>query len=93
MDSLTSGTIAGAGSFRCRRCGYTLTLAGSDTLSDCPGCGGADFVRASLFSTERISSGRQSEDPGATLIEPASEDRDAHLAEARASIEQPGEYL
>jgi hypothetical protein len=28
-----------------------LTLAGTDTLSDCPGCGGHDFVRASLFST------------------------------------------
>jgi hypothetical protein len=28
-----------------------LTLAGADTLSDCPGCGGRDFVRASLFST------------------------------------------
>jgi hypothetical protein len=27
-----------------------LTLAGTDTLSDCPGCGGHDFVRASLFS-------------------------------------------
>jgi hypothetical protein len=27
-----------------------LTLAGTDTLSDCPGCGGRDFVRASLFS-------------------------------------------
>jgi FHA domain len=26
-----------------------LTLAGTDTLSDCPGCGGRDFARASLF--------------------------------------------
>ena len=50
MESLTSGTIAGSGSFRCRRCGYVLTLTGSDTLSDCPGCGGRAFVRASLFS-------------------------------------------
>lgn len=51
MESLTSGTMAGAGSFRCRRCGYMLTLMGSDSLSDCPGCGGRDFERASLFST------------------------------------------
>jgi predicted nucleic acid-binding Zn-ribbon protein len=50
MESLSSGTIAGSGSFRCRRCGYVLTLTGSDTLSDCPGCGGRAFVRASLFS-------------------------------------------
>jgi DNA-directed RNA polymerase subunit RPC12/RpoP len=49
MESLSSGTIAGSGSFRCRRCGYVLTLTGADRLSDCPGCGGRDFVRASLF--------------------------------------------
>ncbi len=49
MKSLTSGTMAGAGSFRCRNCGYILTLAGTDTLSDCPDCGGSDFARASLF--------------------------------------------
>jgi DNA-directed RNA polymerase subunit RPC12/RpoP len=50
MESLTSGTMTGAGSFRCSDCGYTLTLAGSDVLSDCPYCGGREFVRASLFS-------------------------------------------
>jgi hypothetical protein len=50
MESLTSGTMAGAGSYRCEHCGYMLTLAGTDTLSDCPGCGGHDFARASLFS-------------------------------------------
>ncbi len=54
VESLTSGTMAGAGSFRCQRCGYILTLAASDTLSDCPGCGGASFVRASLFSVGRL---------------------------------------
>src|SRR5580693_6248465 len=54
VESLTSGTMAGAGSFRCQRCGYVLTLAASDTLSDCPGCGGASFVRASLFSAGRF---------------------------------------
>ncbi len=58
MESLTSGTMAGAGSFRCGRCGYMLTLAGTDTLSDCPGCGGHDFVRASLFSAGGLARGR-----------------------------------
>ena len=29
MDSVTSGTVVGAGSFSCEHCGYTLTL---DTL-------------------------------------------------------------
>ncbi len=58
MESLTSGTMAGAGSFRCGHCGYVLTLAGTDTLSDCPGCGGSDFVRASLFSAGGLARGR-----------------------------------
>jgi len=35
-----------------------LTLAGTDTLSDCPSCGGHDFVRASLFSAEGLARGR-----------------------------------
>jgi hypothetical protein len=35
-----------------------LTLAGTDTLSDCPGCGGHDFVRASLFSAGGLARSR-----------------------------------
>jgi hypothetical protein len=58
MESLTSGTMAGTGSFRCGHCGYVLTLAGTDTLSECPGCGGHDFVRASLFSAGGLARGR-----------------------------------
>ena len=55
MESLTSGTFVGSGSFRCTNCDYTLTLSGTDTLTDCPSCGGKEFVRASLFSnTERM---------------------------------------
>jgi hypothetical protein len=88
LESLISGTMAGAGSFRCQRCGYVLTLAASDALSDCPGCGGRSFVRASLFSVGRL--GRESMEP-----EPeASIAHDAELlAEARTQIERPGEYL
>jgi predicted nucleic acid-binding Zn-ribbon protein len=64
MEATTSGTIAGKGSFRCQRCGYVLTLGGSDTLSDCPGCGGQSFVRASLFSSPRFVRDRDgSEEP------------------------------
>jgi len=93
MDSLMSGTFVGSGSFRCECCGYMLTLAGSDALTDCPSCGGRGFVRASLFSTERISAGAETERREATLIQPASPDRDAQLVDARAQIGQPGEYL
>jgi predicted nucleic acid-binding Zn-ribbon protein len=102
VESLTSGTLAGAGSFRCQRCGYVLTLAASDRLSDCPGCGGASFVRASLFSAGRL--GGEAEG-GSTMPEGGgriarSADRaeiekheEAWLAEIREHIEQPGEYL
>jgi predicted nucleic acid-binding Zn-ribbon protein len=87
-DSLTSGTLAGAGSFRCERCGYVLTLAASDALSDCPGCGGRSFVRASLFSIGHV--GREG-------AESAPEDVGGEASEAlraaRGRIEQPGQYL
>jgi hypothetical protein len=93
MDSLTAGTFVGAGSFRCSRCGYVQTLVGSDTLGDCPGCSGRSFVRASLFSAERMSTDRWLEQPAATLAKPPSADHGRLLADARARIEQPGEYL
>jgi pSer/pThr/pTyr-binding forkhead associated (FHA) protein/DNA-directed RNA polymerase subunit RPC12/RpoP len=85
MDSLTSGTMAGNGSFRCQQCGYILTLAASDALVDCPGCGGRSFVRASLFSTGRFAREETARRGG--------EDRSAWLAGAREQIEHPGEYL
>ena len=92
MDSLVSGTFVGAGSFHCRRCGYVLTLSGTDTLTDCPGCGGSDFVRASLFSTERITAG-DVDTSEATLVQGAPPGWEAQLAKARQRIMQPGEYL
>ena len=58
METLTSGTITEAGSFRCQDCDYVLTLLGSDTLTDCPRCGSEDFARASLFRAGRLDSGR-----------------------------------
>jgi FHA domain-containing protein/zinc ribbon family protein len=93
MDLLTKGTFAGAGSFRCRSCGYVLTLNGLDTLTDCPGCGGEDFVRASLFSAEPQSAEQQTARHGEILSEPAAPNLQAQLANARRQIQQPGEYL
>ncbi len=89
MESLTSGTIAGAGSFRCQRCGYVLTLAACDTLSDCPGCGGRSFVRASLFSTGRMQPAGAA---GAVGVDEQAE-REMWLGEVRERIESPGEYI
>lgn len=93
MNSLTSSTFLGAGSFRCRDCGYTLTLSSSDELTSCPSCGGTDFARAPLFSTERISARLGEQRPEASLIEPVASDRERQLAHAREQITQPGEYL
>jgi DNA-directed RNA polymerase subunit RPC12/RpoP len=92
MESLASGSFVGAGSFRCKRCSYTLTLSGSDTLTDCPSCGGKEFVRASLFSsTERIEHNTESRER--VLLEPAASEVEDRIAGARARIDQPGEYL
>jgi pSer/pThr/pTyr-binding forkhead associated (FHA) protein len=85
MESLTTGTLAGTGSFRCEECGYVVTLAAADSLPDCPGCGGSRFARASLFS-----GGRFQRRPGE---EPTVEEREALLARARMMIGQPGQYL
>jgi predicted nucleic acid-binding Zn-ribbon protein len=108
MEMLTSGTITGAGSFRCRNCDYVLTLTGSETLGACPQCDGEDFVRASLFRAGRIVAGggsahedtlaRRPEKDEQTLTgnrpgDLSQAERDALLAEARARVEQPGEYI
>jgi len=69
-----------------------LTLDGSDTLSDCPGCGGRNFVRASLFSAGPTAVNGEG-GAGSALLEPASAEWDSRLAHAREAIEKPGEYL
>ncbi|HEX5308833.1 MAG TPA: FHA domain-containing protein [Solirubrobacteraceae bacterium] len=82
MGSLTSGTMAGTGSFRCQHCGYVLTLTSLDALHDCPGCGGHDFVRASLF-----------EAPTPALSEPAVTEQSEWVEQVREALRTPGEYL
>jgi hypothetical protein len=84
MEALTSGTLAGTGSFRCEGCGYVVTMAAADRLPSCPGCSGDSFVRASLFGSRFRRDGAASESPEAR----------AHLmGEARAQIDHPGQYL
>jgi predicted nucleic acid-binding Zn-ribbon protein len=92
MESLTSGTMAGTGSFRCQRCGYVLTLTSLDTLRDCPGCGGEDFARASLFNAAHS----HSKTPSHRTIEaaqPRREPRQEWLDAARTALRAPGEYV
>src|SRR4051795_5396986 len=85
MESMMSGTLAGTGSFRCEECGYVVNLAAADELPACPGCGGARFVRASLFAGGRFQR-RAGEAPSA-------EERAAFVATARQELPAPGQYL
>jgi pSer/pThr/pTyr-binding forkhead associated (FHA) protein len=85
MESLTSGTLAGTGSFRCEECGYVVTLAAEDALPDCPGCGSQSFARASLFSGPRFARGG--------TPERSTEEREIWLADAQGRVPAAGQYL
>src|SRR3954463_15742226 len=85
MESLTTGTLAGTGSFRCEECGYVVTLAAADSLPDCPGCGGSRFAPASLFSGARL--------PRRPGDQPTTQERAARVGRAREMIDEPGQYL
>ena len=85
MESLTSGTLAGTGSFRCEICGHVITMTSADVLPHCPGCEGASFTRASLFS----STGRFKR------VEPSARtaSADAEIDIARDALDEPGHWL
>jgi predicted nucleic acid-binding Zn-ribbon protein len=85
MESHTSGTMAGTGSWRCQGCGYVLTLTSLDALRDCPQCGSEDFVRASLFSAPSVSTqARRRAVPAETR---------EWVLRAREELRTPGEYV
>jgi predicted nucleic acid-binding Zn-ribbon protein len=85
MESLTSGTMAGSGSWRCQRCGYVLTLTSLDALRDCPECGSRDFVRASLFNAAPAT--------GDARVRPDSPEDQEWIGRAREQLLEPGEYV
>lgn len=85
MDSLTSGTLAGTGTFRCEICGHVLEMTTADVLPACPGCDGASFTRASLFA----GTGRFQRAEPETQTQTHGDAIDA----ARDAIETPGRYL
>ncbi len=86
MESLTSGTLAGTGSFRCEHCGFVMSLDATDTLPSCPGCGGERFVRASLFA-----GGFTPRSPAPAA--PTAEEKAELLHGAQERIDVPGQYL
>ncbi len=66
---------------------------GGRTTDRLPSCGGSEFTRASLFSAERASPGSTTETSQAQLVVPVTPDLGARLAEARAHVSEPGQYL
>ena len=84
MESHTSGTLVGTGTFRCVACDYVVSLAAADMLPPCPSCGGEAFVRASLFTAAHV--------PAPALGDASAAD-ELRLAEARAELDEPGQYL
>jgi hypothetical protein len=82
MEQFESGAAAGSGSFRCPVCSFTVSLRESDSLPECPGCGGSRFERAPMF--------------GDTVDAPAPEvsaEPPEWLDDLRETIPAAGDYL
>ena len=82
MEAFSSGTLAGAGSFRCDSCGFAVALHERDAVPSCPECGGGSFRRASLFGDE-IRTPRHQDVEG----------QPDWLEEARDALVRSGDYL
>ena len=82
-DTFNSGTLAGAGTFRCEECGFAVALHERDEVPTCPHCGGHEFKRSSIFG--ELNATREPAEPA--LTEPD------WLAETRDALERDGDYL
>jgi FHA domain/Zinc-ribbon containing domain len=83
LQTYLAGTLAGAGSFRCRTCGFHLAMRPLDEVPECPGCGGDQFARASIFDTS---------DPDGHPSAPE-EGEAGWIDEVRETLERAGHYL
>jgi len=83
MKTVVSGTLAGAGTFRCQSCSYPVALLERDQVPPCPRCGAREFRRSSIFA-ERVE-----EQPEITLAP----QRPEWLEETRAALAEEGDYL
>lgn len=83
FDTFATGTLAGAGCFRCEGCGFAVALHEGDEVPKCPHCGGEDFKRSSIFGELSM------QEPTGT--HPA--ERPPWLAETRRALEAPRPYL
>jgi hypothetical protein len=82
VDSYTTGTLAGAGSFRCQECGFHVALHVLDEIPKCPHCGEVSFARTSMFDVAEPDRSNLHED-----------DDTAWLAAVRDDIGDTGQYL
>ena len=82
MQSVTTGTIPGAGSFSCKDCGYVITTPADQPLPACPSCGSERFTPASALT------GRTVAVPG-----PGPVTDPARLEDARGQATAPGQFL
>jgi len=82
MEAFTAGTLAGAGSFHCERCGYAIALHERDAMPSCPRCNCDRFARSSMFAVEDTDSW------GSHEVE-----RPDWLHTARDSLVTRGDYL
>ncbi len=78
-----TGTLAGAGSFRCTDCGFVVALDSLERVPDCPNCEAAEFARASMFELAT-----QSHEPLSI-----GHDDDEWVAAVRDELNHPGHYL
>jgi len=85
MESHTTGTLVGTGTFRCVGCDYVVSLAAADELPPCPVCGGEEFTRASLFTAQQPTLPAH-----ATMLDEAG---DSWLEDVRAELDEAGQYL
>jgi hypothetical protein len=82
MEAFTVGTMAGAGSFHCERCGYAIALHERDAVPSCPRCESETFARSSMFAVDDTGSW------GTHEVE-----RPEWLDTARDSLVTRGDYL
>lgn len=82
-DAYLTGTLAGAGSFQCRKCGYGVALDSFEQVPDCPHCGESTFERSSLFGMA----------PPLERLDAPSDPDSEWVESVRADLPEPGHYL
>jgi predicted RNA-binding Zn-ribbon protein involved in translation (DUF1610 family) len=83
LDSFSTGTLAGAGCFRCGTCGFAVALHERDQVPACPHCGGEDFSRSSIFGELALR-----EPSGLQDVESPD-----WLGEARGAVDHAGDFI